>query len=90
MTEDNPMTQQPQRKLKDFIDEFNTMDANNEVIVDLMPSYGPSSRKNQQQEMGLTSSSLSGILRGSKYKQKFPMDFIISGEATITARVKGK
>ena len=90
VTEDNPMTQQPQRKLKDFIDEFNTMDANNEVIVDLMPSYGPSSRKNQQQEMGLTSSSLSGILRGSKYKQKFPMDFIISGEATITARVKGK
>ena len=33
------------------------------------------------------SNAITGLLKGSKYKQKFPMDFIITGETNITVNV---
>lgn len=33
-------------------------------------------------------SALTGLLKGSKYKQKFPLDFIITGESNITVDVQ--
>ena len=92
--DDSAMFQSSQRQFKDFLTEFNEMDANNEVVVDLMPSYGDSrpSRRAAARAAGTTSGSMSsaitGLLKGSKYKQKFPLDFIITGESSITVDVK--
>ena len=88
------MFQSSQRQFRDFLTEFNDMDANNEVIVDLMPTYGderPSRRAAARSAAGsgnAMGSALTGLLKGSKYKQKFPLDFIITGESNITVDVQ--
>ena len=33
-------------------------------------------------------SAITGLLKGSKYKQKFPMDFILTGESNLVVDVK--
>ena len=92
--DDSAMYQSSQRQFRDFLTEFNDMDANNEVVVDLMPSYGDSrpSRRAAARAAGSSSgsmtSAITGLLKGSKYKQKFPMDFIITGESNVVVDVK--
>lgn len=92
--DETAMFQSSQRQFKDFLTEFNDMDANNEVVVDLMPTYGderPSRRAAARSAAGSGSSmgsALTGLLKGSKYKQKFPLDFIITGESNITVDVQ--
>lgn len=92
-TED-AMLQQPQRQFSDFLKEFNEMDGNNEVVVDLMPDYGnapkPAKAVAQEPSDASMTGALTGLLKGSKYKQKFPMDFIITGETSVTVNVKGR
>ena len=92
--DETAMFQSSQRQFRDFLTEFNDMDANNEVIVDLMPTYGderPSRRAAARSAAGsgnAIGSALTGLLKGSKYKQKFPLDFIITGESNITVDVQ--
>lgn len=88
--EDASMMQSSQRQFKDFLTEFNDMDANNEVVVDLMPGYsgGPGRSSYPRSSAAGMSNAITGLLKGSKYKQKFPMDFIITGETNITVNVK--
>ena len=88
--DENAMFQSSQRQFRDFLTEFNDMDANNEVIVDLMPTYGDErpSRRVAARSVAGRGSSLTGLLKGSKYKQKFPMDFIITGESNIIVDVQ--
>ncbi len=92
--DETAMFQSSQRQFRDFLTEFNDMDANNEVIVDLMPTYGderPSRRAAARSAAGsgnAMGSALTGLLKGSKYKQKFPLDFIITGESNITVDVQ--
>lgn len=82
-TADDSSTNQPTtRQFKDFLNEFNDMDANHEVVVDLMPD-DTSSKKTSN-----LSSRLTGLLKGSPYKQRFPMEFIVTGETGITVTVK--
>lgn len=98
--DDMSMLQSSQRQFKDFLTEFNDMDANNEVVVDLMPGYGSNAtgRSSYRRSSAAGSSAgaagmsnaINGLLKGSKYKQKFPMDFIITGETNITVNVKGR
>ena len=91
---EDAMLQQPQRQFSDFLKEFNEMDGNNEIVVDLMSDYGsaPKMTKSSAQEQPDPSmtGALTGLLKGSKYKQKFPMDFIITGETSVTVNVKGR
>ena len=86
--DEETMSTGSQKELKDFLDDFNTMDANNEIVVDLAQDIDSMSRD------GLNSKNLaaglSSLLKGSANKQKYTMDFIISGETSITANVKAK
>ena len=74
------------------------MDANNEVVVDVMPGYGGASSRSSYRRSSAAgsavaasmSNAITGLLKGSKYKQKFPMDFIITGETNITVNVKDR
>jgi hypothetical protein len=81
-----------QREFRDFLNEFNTMDANNEIVVDLAQNLDAElSRTSHENEKGTDfAAGLSKLIKGSKYKQKYTMDFIISGETSITAEVKGR
>ena len=82
-TSDDTTTNQPTtRQFKDFLTEFNDMDANHEVVVDLMPDDTSS------KQAASLSSRLTGLLKGSPYKQRFPMEFIVTGETGITVTVK--
>ena len=94
------MLQSGQRQFKDFLTEFNEMDANNEVVVDLMPGYASSAASRSGYRRGNAagnsagaasmSSAINGLLKGSRFKQKFPMDFIITGETNIAVNVKSR
>ncbi|MDO4177685.1 MAG: SpoIVB peptidase S55 domain-containing protein [Phascolarctobacterium sp.] len=74
-------TAEKKRTLKDYVEDVNGSDKNNELIVDIS-SGANSQAKNMEADAGLA-----GMLKGSKYKQKFPHNFIIDGEKDITVTV---
>lgn len=65
--------------LKDYVQEVNSSDKNNEIIIDL--TNGPSG-KDAESDGGIAS-----MLKGTKFKQKYPHDFIIDGEKDIVVTV---
>lgn len=67
------------KTFKDFLDEFNNADSNNEIVVDILGAGGA---KAAGAPVGLQQ-----ILRGSKNKQKYPMDFISTGEVNLRVEV---
>ena len=75
-----------QREFKDFLSDFNTMDANNEIVVDLAQNLDSVEAKDGDAQS--FASGVSTLLKGSPNKQKYTMDFIISGETGITVQVK--
>ena len=81
--DDMPAAKKKEKKrtLKDYVDDVNKSDKNNELIVDIA-SGGP---KDQETEGGLAA-----MLKGSRFKQRFPHDFIIDGEKDITVTVIGE
>ncbi len=75
------------RTLNDFLQDFNSYDKNNEIVIDVMP--GAVKVKDgdviaEEQQVALTVKSL---FKGSKAKQKYPVDFIVDGENEITVQV---
>lgn len=80
------------RNFKDFLDEFNEADSNNEIVVDIMSSAQP---KKKELEENITAPKpqavgLRQLLKGSKFKQKYPMDFISTGEVNLRVQVTAK
>ena len=75
-----------QREFKDFLSDFNSMDANNEIVVDLAQNLDSVEAKDGDAQS--FASGVSTLLKGSPNKQKYTMDFIISGETGITVQVK--
>lgn len=69
------------RTLKDYVEDVNSSDKNSELIIDIANGEDASS-KNANSDAGLA-----GMLKGSKFKQKFPNNFIIDGEKDITVTV---
>jgi len=74
-------TKEKKRTLKDYVEDVNKSDKNNELIVDIA-SGESSGSKNAESDQGLA-----GMLKGSKFKQRFPHSFIIDGEKDITVTV---
>ena len=72
-------TKEKKRTLKDYVDDVNSSDKNNEVIIDL--ANGGSAKDAE------SDGSLASMLKGSKFKQRFPHNFIIDGEKDITVTV---
>lgn len=72
-------------KLADFIKNFNEVDKNNELIVDVSaaPNLNQPSEKNIADDAGFA-----GMLKGSPYKQKTAFDFIIDGESEFVIDVR--
>ena len=72
-------TKEKKRTLKDYVDDVNSSDKNNEIIIDL--ANGGSAKDAE------SDGSLASMLKGSKFKQRFPHNFIIDGEKDITVTV---
>ena len=86
-----------QKKLdfKDFLDDFNTADCNNTIVVDIMPSM-PRRHKVadnaslEKDTMGLEAVNFRKVLKGSKDKQTYVLDFIATGEMNLVAEVEAR
>ncbi len=71
------------RKLSDYVKSVNTADKNNELIIDLATGMMKPSQESAANDAGLA-----GMLQGSPFKQKYPFDFIIDGEAELVLTVE--
>ncbi len=71
------------RKLSDYVKSVNTADKNNELIIDLATGMMKPSQESAANDAGLA-----GMLQGSPFKQKYPFDFIIDGEAELLLTVE--
>ncbi len=69
-----------ERTLADYVQSVNNADKNNELIIDI--ATGQMKQSAAQNDAGLE-----GMLQGSPFKQKYPFDFIIDGEAEIVLEV---
>ncbi len=81
------------KTFKNFIDEFNEADSNNEIVVDIMsgaPRRGANDGAAAPQQVNSFAQGLRTLLKGSKYKQKYPMDFISTGEVNLKVSVTAK
>ena len=73
--------EQKQKTLKDFVNEVNTADKNNDLIVDITSGVqGLAKNKNDE--------SLSAMLKGSPYKKTIPCDYIVDGEVELVLNVE--
>lgn len=78
------------KTLKDFLQDFKDYDKNNEIVIDIMPGTAsaaqtsPSDKTAAAEQGAMT---VKGLFKGSKAKQKYPVDFIVDGESEITVEV---
>lgn len=72
--------EQKQKTIKDFIDEVNTADKNNDLIVDITGGV-----KGVDKPTG--DEGLSEMIKGSPYKKVIPFDFIVDGETELVLTV---
>ncbi|HIU63764.1 MAG TPA: hypothetical protein IAB06_01810 [Candidatus Avacidaminococcus intestinavium] len=77
----------PEKKnLTDFIAGFNEFDANNELIIDVLPPGMSGAQPVDEEENPLLA--MRTLFKGTNAKKTYPMDFIINGEAEITLTVE--
>jgi hypothetical protein len=79
-------------QFKEFLKDFNEADRNNELIVDILPNI-KKNLKVENKGADDAKPAVTGIrtmLKGSKYKQKYPLDFIANGEIELTVPVGTK
>ncbi len=69
------------RTLGDFVKSVNEADKNNDLIIDV-------ATRQMSQDALQNDAGLAGLLQGSPFKQKYPFDFIIDGEAEVTLNIK--
>lgn len=79
-------------KFKEFLDEFNAADSNNEVVVDILPntSQNTGEKDKASNAKKLAATDLQSMMQGSKYKQKYPLDFIANGDVEMTIHIGEK
>jgi hypothetical protein len=78
--------------LQTYVKKINNMDRNNDLIIDVAakaakPQARPKAADEAQEEES-QGSGFDSLLAGTKNKQKFPMDFILDGETTVTVNIK--
>lgn len=73
--------EQKQKSIKDFINEVNTADKNNSLIIDIASGV-----KGAAQPAG--EAGLAELLKGSPYKKVIPLDFIVDGEKELVLTVE--
>jgi hypothetical protein len=79
-------------QFKEFLKDFNEADRNNEIIVDILPNVKKSTGA-QPNAASAANSAVTGIrtmIKGSQYKQNYPLDFIANGEIELTVQVGTK
>jgi len=79
-------------QFKEFLKDFNEADRNNEIIVDVLPNIKEKISE-KPIDPSAANSAVTGfrtMLKGSKYKQKYPLDFIANGEVELTVQVGTK
>lgn len=81
-------TFEKRKDLLEFVKDFNEADANNDLIVDVLPKAG-AKKKSARTKLSSKDKedTLNELLKGSKYKQKFPMEFITDGEVELSVNV---
>ena len=93
-------TIEKKKDLKAFLKDFNEADSNNEVIVDILPNTSrrlavvekevPKEENKDKDEDKPIAPSLNSMIKGSKYKQGFSMDFVVDGEVEMNFKVGNK
>lgn len=74
----------PEKKsLKDFLESFNEFDGNNELVIDVLPP-GLSEYKPDEEQTPVT---MKTLFKGTNAKQRYPLDFIVTGEIEISLMV---
>ena len=79
-------------QFKAFLQDFNEADRNNEIIVDILPNMKKKISE-KTANSGVQNPAVTGfrtMIKGSKYKQKYPLDFIANGEVELTVQVGTK
>ncbi|MDD4721704.1 MAG: SpoIVB peptidase S55 domain-containing protein [Acidaminococcaceae bacterium] len=78
--------------LKEFLDEFNEADSNNEIVVDILPNTHKKvgEQASESKETTPVATNLQSMMKGSKYKQKYPLKFIANGDIEMTVVVGKK
>ncbi len=75
------------KDLKKFVEDFNKVDSNNILVVDVVDKKQKAALKpevkGKKQQTTITE-----LQQGTKDKQIFPMDFVINGEITMSLEVK--
>lgn len=72
------------QNLGDFVKSVNNADKNNELIIDVATGQ----LKMNPETMPDSDAGIAGILQGSPFKQKYPFDFIIDGEAELVLDIE--
>lgn len=72
------------QNLGDFVKSVNNADKNNELIIDVATGQ----LKMNPETMADSDAGIAGILQGSPFKQKYPFDFIIDGEAELVLDIE--
>ena len=81
--------QDDKKTLNDFLRDFNDYDKNNEMIIDVMPNTGASAqtKNNEKSAEDQAALTIKALFKGSKAKEKYPVDFIVDGETEVTVQV---
>ena len=81
--------QDDKKTLNDFLRDFNDYDKNNEMIIDVMPNTGASAqtKNNEKSAEDQAALTIKALFKGSKAKEKYPVDFIVGGETEVTVQV---
>lgn len=78
------------KTLNDYLQDFKDYDKNNELIIDIMPGMSaapPTKGGDKPAEEQQAAMTVKSLFKGSKAKQKYPVDFIVDGETEIMVQV---
>lgn len=76
--------------MNDYLQDFKDYDKNNELIIDIMPGMSavpPTKGGDKPAEEQQAAMTVKSLFKGSKAKQKYPVDFIVGGETEIMVQV---
>lgn len=79
-------------KFQEFLDDFNEADSNNELVVDVLPNTAQKAGGKVQEVMQVepVKTSLPSMMKGSKDKQTYPLNFIANGDLEMIINIGKK
>lgn len=83
------------KTLSQYIDEFNKMDSNNVVVIDILPTANKLTQKQMEKmakemtESAMTQqANIPSLLFGSPNKKSYPVNYIVNGDTRLTIEIE--